>query len=326
MKAAVCTQFGEIEQLEIQQIDDPKVSKGAVLLKVLAAGVNFPDGLTVQGLYQHKPELPFVPGVELAGEILEIGEGVKGFAIGDRVLGFSQTGAFAEQSVVPAATLMPIPEGISNAEASGFMTAHATAHYALRQRGNLQAGETLLVTGAAGGTGLAAVQIGKAIGATVIAACSTAEKLAVAKQNGADILINYSEKDLKTELKAVTDGKGVDVAYDVVGGEAFDAISRCMAWGGRLLVIGFASGTIPKLPVNLTLVKSYSVIGVFWGAFTQREPQVFAANMQELVGWYMQGKVKVHVDETFPLERTVDALNKVMHRQVTGKVVITPHA
>ncbi len=324
MKACVCEEFGPLDKLVIKEVEDPTAKPGHVVLDMAAAGVNFPDGLTIQGLYQITPDLPFIPGVEIAGVITELGDGVEQFSLGDRVVGFSQTGAFAEKASVPAATLMPIPEGISNEEAAGLLTAHATAHYALRQRGQLQAGETIVVTGAAGGTGLAAVQIAKAIGATVIAACSTEEKLAVAKDNGADILINYNEVDLKDELKRVTEGKGVDVAYDVVGGDAFDALSRCMAWGGRLLVIGFASGAIPKLPVNLTLVKSYSVVGVFWGAFTQREPEVFAANMQELVGWYLQGKVKVHVDEAFPLDRSVDALKKVMHRKVTGKVVITP--
>ena len=324
MKAVICSEFGSIDRLEVKQVDDPVVGKGDVLLEMGATGVNFPDGLTVQGLYQHKPPLPFIPGVEVAGVVSVLGEGVSSCAIGDRVIGFSNTGAFAEKVVIPAAMAMPLPDFISVEEGAGLMTAHATAHYALRQRGKLMAGETLFVSGAAGGTGLAAVQIGKAIGATVIAACSTEEKLAIAKQNGADILINYNEKDLKTELKAATDGKGVDVAYDVVGGDVFDAISRCMAWSGRLLVIGFASGTIPKLPVNLTLVKSYSVVGVFWGAFTAREPAVFAANMQELLQWYSEGKVKVHIDEAFSLDNSVAALNKVMNRQVTGKVVITP--
>ena len=323
MKACICKEFGDLENLAIDDVEDPAVKPGHVVVDMAAAGVNFPDGLVVQGLYQHKPELPFIPGVELSGTVAELGEGVDSVNVGDRVIGYSSTGAYCEKVLLPAATLIPIPEQIPDNEAAGLLTAHATAHYALKQRGNLKEGETIVVIGAAGGTGLAAVQIAKVMGAKVIAVCSTEEKLQVAKENGADILINYTEKDLKTELKAVTNGQGVDVAYDAVGGDAFDALSRCMAWGGRLLVIGFASGRIPSLPVNLTLVKSYSVVGVFWGAFAAKEPAVFADNMRELLGWYVQGKVKVVVDEAFPLERTVDALNKVMDRQVAGKVVIT---
>ena len=219
---------------------------------------------------------------------------------------------------------MPLPDSISSEEAAGLITAHATAHHALKQRAKIQPGETLLVTGAAGGTGLAAVQIGKAMGANVIAVCSTQEKLDIAKANGADVLINYSDTDLKAAVKEATEGKGVDVVYEVVGGETFDVLSRSMAWNGRLLVIGFASGTIPKLPINLTLVKGYSLVGVFWGTFTMKEPQVFMENMIELMGWYEAGKVKVVVDEVFPLSETASALNKVMNRQVIGKVILRP--
>jgi NADPH2:quinone reductase len=231
---------------------------------------------------------------------------------------------YADKILQPAQMAMPIPDSIPSEEAAGLVTAHATAHHALKQRANIQPGETLLVTGAAGGTGLAAVQIGKAMGAKVIAVCSTQEKLDIAKANGADILINYSDTDLKTAIKEATEGKGVDVVYDVVGGDTFDVLSRSMAWNGRLLVIGFASGTIPKLPINLTLVKGYSVVGVFWGTFTMKEPQTFIENMQELFTWYTEGKVKVIVDEVFPLSETANALNKVMNRQVIGKVILKP--
>ncbi|MCV6627657.1 MAG: NADPH:quinone oxidoreductase family protein, partial [Cellvibrionaceae bacterium] len=255
MKAIICNEFGPLEQLQYQEVDSPQVSPGTVLLDIKAAGVNYPDGLMVQGLYQMKPPFPFTPGSEVAAVVKQTGEGVSNVKVGDRVIGFVGLGGYAEQALCPATHLIPLPDGIGDAEAAGLTTAHATAHHALKQRANIQPGETLLVTGAAGGTGLAAVQIGKAMGATVIAACSTEEKLQMAKDNGADILINYAEKDLKTELKALNEGRGIDVVYDTVGGDAFDAASRCMAWNGRLLVIGFASGTIPQFPVNLSLVK-----------------------------------------------------------------------
>jgi NADPH2:quinone reductase len=233
-------------------------------------------------------------------------------------------GMYTSKVCVNAMMCFPIPKGIPDTEAAGLMTAHATAHHALKQRAKLQAGETLLVTGAAGGTGLAAVQIGKAMGAKVIAVCSSQEKIDLALENGADQGINYVENDLKTEIKTLTDGKGVDVVYEVVGGDAFDACSRGMAWNGRLLVIGFASGTIPKLPINLTLVKGYSLVGVFWGVFTQKQPQDFLQNMQELMQWYVEGKVKVHVDEIFPLSQAAAALNKVLNRKAKGKVILQP--
>lgn len=324
MKAIVCNEFAPLDKLQYQEVPDPEANPGGVVLDIHAAGVNYPDGLMVQGLYQMKPPFPFTPGSEVAGVISQLGEGVDQLKIGQRVIGFVGLGGYAEKAACPANQLIPIPDGISSAEAAGLTTAHATAHHALKQRANIQPGETLLVTGAAGGTGLAAVQIGKAMGATVIAACSTEEKLALAKVNGADILINYTDNDLKTELKQINDGNGIDVVYDTVGGDAFAACSRCMAWNGRLLVIGFASGSIPEFPVNLALVKGYSVVGVFWGSFVAHQPKDFASNMQELLGWYLQGKVKVHVDEALPLANAKDALGKVMNRNVKGKMVLLP--
>ncbi|MCL6417363.1 NADPH:quinone oxidoreductase family protein [Aestuariirhabdus sp. Z084] len=324
MKAIVCEQFAPLEELQYKEMPAPKARKGQVVIDVAAAGVNYPDGLLVQGLYQMKPPCPFVPGTEISGVVSEVGEGVSNAKVGDRVVGITMLGGYAEKAALQANTIMPLPDSIPFEEAAGLITAHATAHHALKQRANLQPGETLVVTGAAGGTGLAAVQIGKAMGAKVIAVCSSAEKLAVAEANGADILINYSEQDLKTELKKVTGGQGVDVAYDVVGGDTFDALSRCMGWNGRLLVIGFASGRIPELPVNLTLVKGYAVLGVFWGTFTMKQPKDFVANMMELMQWYLQGKVKVVVDEQFSLQNAVGAIQKVMNRQVMGKVILTP--
>lgn len=324
MKAIVCEKFAAVEELQYKDVEIPKAKAGEVVIDVSAIGVNYPDGLLVQGLYQMKPPFPFIPGNEVAGVISEIGEGVKHLKLGQRVIGLGMLNGYAEKIALNAQMAMPLPDAIPDDEAAGLITAHATAHHALKQRAQLKAGETLVVTGAAGGTGLAAVQIGKAMGATVVAVCSNQEKLDIAKQNGADVLINYVENDLKTELKKLNNGKGVDVVYDVVGGDAFDACSRAMAWNGRLLVIGFASGTIPQFPVNLSLVKGYSVVGVFWGSFTMHEPKAFMENMLELMDWYVGGKVKVVVDETFPLKDTAKALNKVLNREVKGKVILTP--
>lgn len=324
MKAIVCNAFGPVEDLEYKDVPDPKVGKGQVVVDIKACGVNFPDGLIVQGLYQMKPEVPFIPGNEVAGVISEIGEGVPHLKVGQRVIALCMLGGYAEKVACAATHVMPLPDEISFDEAAGLVTAHATAHHGLKQRANIQPGETLLVTGAAGGTGLAAVQIGKQMGAKVIAVCSTQEKLDMAKANGADILINYSEVDLKSAIKDVTNGKGVDVVYECVGGDTFHACSRSMAWNGRLLVVGFAGGTIPEFPVNLSLVKGYSVVGVFWGSFTQHQPQDFAQNMKELLTWYVQGKVKVVVDEALPLAQAKDALNKVMGREVKGKMSLNP--
>ncbi|MGH1373477.1 MAG: NADPH:quinone oxidoreductase family protein [Cellvibrionaceae bacterium] len=324
MKAIVCEKFAAVEELQYKDVEDPKAKAGEVVIDVSAIGVNYPDGLLVQGLYQMKPPFPFIPGNEVAGTVSEIGEGVKHLKLGQRVIGLGMLNGYAEKIALNAQMAMPLPDAIPDDEAAGLITAHATAHHALKQRAQLKAGEILVVTGAAGGTGLAAVQIGKAMGATVVAVCSNQEKLDIAKANGADILIDYVKDDLKTELKKLNDGKGVDVVYDVVGGDAFDACSRAMAWNGRLLVIGFASGTIPKFPVNLSLVKGYSVVGVFWGSFTMHEPKAFMENMLELMDWYVGGKVKVVVDETFALKDTAKALNKVLNREVKGKVILTP--
>jgi len=327
MKAIVCEEFGPIDSLKYVDVDAPVPGKGEVRVNVKATGVNFPDGLLVQGLYQAKPERPFIPGMEFCGEIESLGEGVKHLKVGQRLICSSQKyGGFAEQAVVDARMVMPIPNEMSDQDAANIMCAHGTAHHALKQRAALKKGETLVVLGAAGGTGLAAVQIGKAMGAKVIAVCSSQEKLDIAKTQGADELINYKEQDLKSTLKELTGGKGVDVVYDPVGGDAFDACTRAMARNGRILVIGFASGRIPEIPVNLTLVKEYSVVGVFWGSFVMHEPMIFLQNMQELFAWYKEGKVSVVIDEVFSLSQTKDALAKVFNREVKGKVVVVPEA
>lgn len=324
MKAIVCDAFGPIDDLQYKDVADPVAEPGHVVVNVEAAGVNFPDGLLVQGLYQMQPDFPFVPGNEVAGTIVELGEGVSHLHVGQRVIALSNLGGYAEKARIAATHVLPLPDAIHVNEGAALVTAHATAHHALKQRAKLQPGETLVVTGAAGGTGLAAVQIGKTMGAKVIAVCSTEEKLALAKEYGADVLINYKENDLKETLKEVTAGKGADVVYECVGGDTFHACSRSMAWEGRLLVVGFAGGEIPKFPVNLALVKGYSVMGVFWGAFTQHDPKGFAQNMQELLTWYVQGKVKVVVDEAVPLHQATQAMKKVMNREVKGKMVVVP--
>lgn len=325
MKAVVCEDYGSINNLSFKTIDEPTPGKGEVKVKVKAVGVNFPDGLLVQGLYQAKPQVPFVPGAEFCGEIEKLGEGVEHLKVGQRLICMSPNfGGFAEKAIIHKNLVVPAPPNMSDADAANIMCAHGTAHHALKQRANIQPGETLVVLGAAGGTGLAAVQIGKALGAKVIAVCSTDDKLAMAKENGADDTINYATEDLKAKIKELTGGKGADVVYDPVGGNAFKACSSSMARNGRLLVIGFASGTIPQLPINLTLVKEYSLVGVFWGSFVQHEPKVFMENMKQLFGWYSDGSVSIATDEEYPLSKTADALNKVMSRQVKGKVVVVP--
>ncbi len=325
MKALVCEAYGPVENLVYRDMPDPVPGAGEIRVAIEAIGVNFPDGLLVEGKYQAKPQVPFMPGGEFAGQVAALGPGASGFAVGDRVLGWNVgRGAYAEQIAVPAGELFPLPASMSMDQGAALLCATATAHHALRQRGRLQAGETLVVLGAAGGTGIAAVQIGKAIGARVIAVCSSAEKIAFAKAQGADEGINYSHEDLNQAIKTLTDGRGADVVYDAVGGDAFDACSRAMAWDGRLLIVGFASGRIPTLPVNLTLVKGYSVIGVFWGAFTQREPAAYAANMRELFAWFEQGKVVPVIDRVFKLADGVKAIQYVTGRGARGKVVIRP--
>ncbi len=325
MKALVCEAYGPVENLVYRDMPDPVPGAGEIRVAIEAIGVNFPDGLLVEGKYQAKPQVPFMPGGEFAGTVAALGPGASGFAVGDRVLGWNVgRGAYAEQIAVPAGELFPLPASMSMDQGAALLCATATAHHALRQRGRLQAGETLVVLGAAGGTGVAAVQIGKAMGARVIAVCSSDEKIAFAKSQGADDGINYSREDLNQAIKTLTDGRGADVVYDAVGGDAFDACSRAMAWDGRLLIIGFASGRIPTLPVNLTLVKGYSVIGVFWGAFTQREPAAYAANMRELFAWFEAGKVVPVIDRVFALADGVKAIQYVTGRGARGKVVIRP--
>ena len=323
MKAIVCHEFGPIETLSLEDRPDPVPGAGEVLIDIHAAGVNFPDGLMVRGEYQVKPPRPFTPGSEVAGVVRALGDGVTGFAVGDRVVALPGIGGFAEQVVAQAGRTLKLPDGMDFETASGFMLVYGTSLHGLADCGRLRAGETLLVLGAAGGVGLAAVEIGRAMGARVIAAASTDEKLALAKAHGAELGINYAAADLKAELKRLVPG-GVDVVYDPVGGQLTEAAVRGLAWGGRLLVIGFAAGEIPKLPLNLLLLREGEAKGVFWGTWTAREPAAHAAAVQRLFGWVESGDLKPHVSGAYPLERTSDALAEVMNRRAQGKVVLVP--
>lgn len=322
MKAVLCKAFGPAESLVLEDISSPEPKKNEILLDVYAAGVNFPDTLIIDGKYQFKPPFPFSPGGEAVGVVAAVGEKVQHVKPGDRVMALTGWGSFAEQVAVPGYNVMPIPAGMDFETAAAFGMTYGTSMHALKQRANLQPGETLLVLGASGGVGLAAVEIGKAMGARVIAAASSAEKLEVAKRAGADELIDYSASSLKEEVKKLTGGQGADVIYDPVGGDLFDEAIRSIAWNGRLLVVGFASGRIPELPVNLALLKGAAVVGVFWGSFAQRQPQDNLANFQQLFAWHAEGKLKPLVSQTFPLERAADAINALGQRKAVGKVVV----
>ncbi|HEY9056482.1 MAG TPA: NADPH:quinone oxidoreductase family protein [Aurantimonas sp.] len=322
MKAIVCESYGPIDNLTYKDIDDPAPTGSQIVIRPEAIGVNYPDGLLVQGLYQAKPDLPFVPGMEAAGEIVALGADAERFRRGDRVVASMENGAYAERVLVEEAACTALPRELDAGVACALVCGYGTAHHALRQRATLRPGETLLVLGAAGATGLAAVQIGNAMGARVIAVASSEDKRALAVSEGAEIAIGYD--DLRGDIKRLTDGRGVDVAFDPVGGEAFDAVSRSMAWNGRLLVIGFASGTIPQFPVNLALVKGYSVVGVFWGAFTRKQPEVFAENLRELMDWAMTGQIEPHVSERAKLCEAADVLKRIHARRTTGKIVLVP--
>jgi NADPH2:quinone reductase len=322
LKAVLCKELGPPDKLVIEQVPSLKPGKGQVVVSVKAAGVNFPDTLIIQGKYQFKPEPPFSPGGEVAGVVKEVGEGVTQVKPGDRVIAASTYGGFAEEMLAEADKVIPMPAAMDFVPASAFVLTYGTSYHALKDRAQLQAGETLLVLGASGGVGLSAIQLGKAMGAKVIAAASSESKLKVCKDNGADELINYSSEDLRSRVKAITGGRGVDVVYDPVGGPYSEPALRDMAWKGRFLVVGFAAGDIPKVPLNLALLKGCSIVGVFWGAFTRTEPENNRRNNQELLEMYLAGKVKPHIHATYPLERAAEALNEVLNKRVSGKVVL----
>jgi NADPH:quinone reductase len=323
VRAVLCQAFGPPESLVVGAVEEPRPGPDQVVVAVGACSVSFPDVLMIQGLYQFKPALPFSPGGEVAGVVSAVGDDVRGVAVGDRVFASTGWGGLAEKVAVPAGSTVPIPDGIDVVPASGFLYAYGTSYHALKDRAALRAGETLLVLGAAGGVGLAAVELGAAMGATVIAAASTEAKLAVCRDHGAAMTINYEEEDLKARTRELTDGRGADVVYDAVGGRFSEQALRATAWNGRFLVIGFAAGDIPKIPLNLPLLKGCSIVGVFWGSFMQQEPERARANTQELVALWREGRLRPHVSATYPLERAGEAIRHLADRRAEGKVIVT---
>ncbi|MGH7124823.1 MAG: NADPH:quinone oxidoreductase family protein [Stellaceae bacterium] len=323
MRAVLCREFGPFETLALADLPAPPIAPGSVRVAVHAIGVNFADLLIVQGKYQEKPALPFSPGFEIAGVVTEIGSGVDDVELGGRVLGIMDHGAYADEVVLPADRVLAIPPSMDFPIAAGFAVAYGTSHGALDWRARLKAGEILLVLGAAGGVGLTAVEIGKAMGATVIAVAGGAQKLEVARRQGADYLIDYSREDLRLRIKEITGGRGPDVIYDPVGGDAFDQCLRSIAWEGRVVVIGFASGRISQIPANLVLVKNCDVIGFYWGSYRRHRPAQVLQSFKTLLSWFEAGKLKPHVSHTLDLAEAGRALALLAERKATGKVVLT---
>jgi NADPH:quinone reductase len=324
MKAILCNRFGGPDELEFKDIPDPTAGPGEVVVRVKAAALNFFDTLLIAGKYQVKPPFPFSPAAEYAGVIESVGPDATGFAVGERVLGYGGSGAAREKLVTKTERLVKLPDSLDDDRAAGLTVIYGTTLHALKDRARLKAGETLAVLGASGGTGLAAIELGKLMGARVIACASSDEKLAFARERGADAGINYATEDLKDGLRQLTEGRGADVIYDPVGGPYAEQALRSIAWGGRFLVIGFAAGEIPKLPLNLVLLKSCDVVGVFWGAFIERDPAGHRANMDQLVRWGAEKKISAHVDSVYPLAKTADALKAIAERKVMGKVILRP--
>lgn len=320
MKAVVCKEWGSPDSLSLEDVSSPRLKEGHVKVAVHACGVNFADTLLIQGNYQVRPDPPFSPGLEVAGEVMACGKGVSGLMPGDRVMAVVSYGGYAEEVVVPAMAVIPLPPTMDFVTAAGFPVAYGTSHLALTHRARLKAGENLLVHGASGGVGLTAVEIGKHLGARVIATAGSMEKLKIAAAYGADHLIDYSREDIREQVKALG---GADVVYDPVGGDVFEASLRCINWEGRILIVGFASGQIPRPAANLLLVKNCAVIGLYWGAYMWRNPGLMHQSLAELLSWYAQGLLKPHVSQTFPLAQARDALVELLERRTTGKVVIT---
>jgi len=325
MRALLCRSLGSIDALAVAEIESPRLGSGQVRIQVHASGVNFPDILMVEGKYQVKPELPFIPGLEVAGVVLECAQGVDNVRPGDRVLAFLRRGGgHAQEVVVPNAIVTAIPAAMDFIIAAAFPVAYGTAHFALTHRGRLSVGEVLLVLGASGGVGLAAIEIGKLLGARVIAAASTPAKLAIARQHGADEVIDYARENLRDRVRDLTDGKGVDVVFDPVGGEVFRQSVRCVGWEGRILVVGFASGEIPQVPTNMILVKNFSVTGVVFGEHSWRYPEDTHRRLTKLLELYSAGRLHPHVMKTYPLSDARQALAEMHDRRVFGKLVLTP--
>lgn len=324
MKAIVCRTFGPPESLVLEDVTPRAPGKTEVRIAVKAAGVNFPDTLIIQGKYQLKAEPPFTPGGEVAGEVIEVGEKIKHVRPGDAVAAMVPTGGYAEEVNAPGEAVMALPRGMAMNDAAAFPFVYGTSLHALKQRTNLKAGETLLVLGAAGGVGLAALQLGKLMGARVIAAAGSDEKLALCRQHGADEVVNYSKESLKESVKKLTKGQGADVIYDPVGGDLAQDCFSCINWNGRYLVVGFAAGKIPEVALNRLLLKGAAAVGVFWGAFVAREPKANWENFQQLFAWYGEGKLKPHVSATYPLRDAPRALRDMLERKVTGKILLVP--
>lgn len=323
MKAVVCREFGPPEKLVIESVDAPAPGKGEVLVDVRAAAITFPDTLMIEDRYQYKATPPFIVGNEVSGVVSALGDDVSGFSVGDSVIGGRGTGGFAEQVSIPAAALRPLTAGLDFAEATGFGYAYGTSYYGLKYCGDLKAGETLLVLGAAGSVGLAAVELGRLLGARVIAAAGSPEKLALCRERGAHEVIDYTREDLKSRAKELTDGAGVDVVYDAVGGDYAEAALRAIAWRGRFLVIGFTAG-IPRMPLNLTLLKGCSIVGVFWGAAPHKEPELFAKMTRELEAHAAAGDLRPLVSRRYSLDEVPQALRDMLDRKMLGKAVVAP--
>jgi len=325
MKAIVCKTYGPPENLALEEIDDPVAAENEAVVQIYSASLNFPDGLQIQGKYQFQPPMPFTPGSEVGGVITSVGAGIQDFAVGDRVMATPGIGGLAEQVAVKADGLRKIPDSMDFKTAAGFAMIYTTSYYALKQRAQLQPGETLLVLGASGGVGLAAVELGKLMGAKVIAAASSDEKLDFVNRLNPDALLNYGDGELKERVKELTGGTGADVIYDPVGGDLFDQSCRCINWNGRLLVVGFASGRIPEYKANLALLKGSSMVGVFLGRFRKEEPAEYENNFAELLDMYDAGKLKPIVTESFAMTDFVDAFNVFTERKVMGKVTLEIH-
>ena len=322
MKAVVCSSYGPPENLKLEEIDDPEYGNDEALVEVYASALNFPDGLQIQGKYQFQPPMPFTPGSEVAGKIKKTGTKLQGYNVGDRVMATPGIGGLAELVAVKSDGLRKIPDNMNFKTAASFAMVYTTSYYALKQRANLKSGETLLVLGSSGGVGLTAVELGKLIGAKVIAAASSDEKLEFVKQLKPAYLLNYNECDLKEAVKDLTEGRGADVIYDPVGGDLFDQCCRCINWNGRLLVIGFTSGRIPSYKANLALLKGSAMVGVFLGRFRKEEPQAYEQNFRELLDMYREGKLNPIVTKSFALEDFVDAFNIFNQRKAMGKVTL----
>lgn len=324
MKALICREYGPPENLRVQDMPNPRPGPGEVVIRVRAAGVNFPDALIVQNLYQFKPTPPFSPGGETAGEVLAVGEGVNRVKVGEKVIALTLWGGFAEQVLAKQDQVIPMPEGLSYEVAGSLLLTYGTCIHALRDRADLQPGQTVLVLGAAGGIGIAAIELAKALGSRVIAAASSAEKLATCRAQGADEVINYREQNLRDEIKRLTGGQGVDVVVDPVGGDYAEQALRSMAWRGRYLVVGFTDGQIPRLPLNLVLLKGCAIVGVFWGDFIRREPQAAGNDLRDLVELLHQGKIKPLISGRYSLERATEAIVELSRRRAQGKLIVLP--